>query len=371
MRKIVISAYYGFNNMGDEAVLNAMLISFRELADQLEIVVLSGNPQKTAVRYGVKAVKRNNYREVFREIKSCDLFISGGGSLLQDVTGWKSIPFYLGQIMLAKLLGKKTMLYGQGIGPINSQFYRRLAAFIIKKVDLVTVRDKESRDFLIGLGLKGKDIAVTADPVFYLSPENNNQIQGRELLAEEGIKAANSKLIGISVRPWADESYLEEIAKAVEKLATASDGEILIIPMHPDYDLVVSEKLLELLNGQANILRGDYTPLEMIAIFGELDFLLGVRLHSLIFSLIQGVTFVAISYDPKVDSLLRGIKITAGMDINKLDGDTLSRVCQTVLSNSQQFKQVIGGQLLQLRKKALLNTELALALLGDDSIGKS
>ncbi|AZO94085.1 polysaccharide pyruvyl transferase CsaB [Halocella sp. SP3-1] len=369
MVKIVISGYYGFDNMGDEAVLNAMLISFRELADQLKIVVLSGAPQKTAARYGVKAVKRNNYREVFKEIKSCDLFISGGGSLLQDVTGWKSIPFYLGQLMLASLLGKKTMLFGQGIGPIKSKLYRQLAALIIKKVDLVTVRDEESRDFLIGLGLKGKDIAVTADPVFYLSPGDNKQIQGRELLAEEGIKA-DSKLIGISVRPWAGEGYLKEIAKAVKELSAVNDGEVLIIPMHPAYDLTVSEKLLELLDGQVNILSGDYTPLEMIAIFGELDFLLGVRLHSLIFSLIQGIPFVAISYDPKVDSLLKSLRITAGMDINKLNGDTLKRVCQTVLSNTEQFNLVIEGQLVQLRKKALLNTEFALGLLGDDSIDR-
>lgn len=370
MPKIVISGYYGFDNMGDEAVLNAMLISFRELAGQLEIVILSADPQKTSERYGAKAVKRNNYREVYREIKSCDLFISGGGSLLQDVTGWKSIPFYLGQLMLACLLGKKTMLYGQGIGPINSKLYRRLAVWIIKKVDFITVRDKESRDFLIGLGLKGKDIVVTADPVFYLSPGDNKQIQGREFLVEEGIKS-DSKLIGISVRPWADEAYLEEIAKAVKVLTAASGGEVLIIPMHPAYDLAVSERLLELLDGQANIFRGDYTPLEMIAVFGELDFLIGVRLHSLIFSLIQGIPFVAISYDPKVDSLLKKLRVTAGMDINKLDGDALSRVCQAVLSNSEQFNFVIEGQLVQLYKKALLNTELALGLLGDVFIDRS
>ena len=40
--------------------------------------------------------------------------ISGGGSLLQDVTGPLSIPYYLGIVVLAKLLGTRVVFTPRG-----------------------------------------------------------------------------------------------------------------------------------------------------------------------------------------------------------------------------------------------------------------
>ncbi|MBF6633431.1 MAG: polysaccharide pyruvyl transferase family protein, partial [Planococcus sp. (in: Bacteria)] len=90
--RIVLSGYYGFDNVGDEAILYAIIHSLKEYYPRIEIIVLSNKPEKTAETYRVKAVNRWSLKDIRAAIKSSDGLISGGGSLLQDETGRKSIP---------------------------------------------------------------------------------------------------------------------------------------------------------------------------------------------------------------------------------------------------------------------------------------
>ena len=45
MSKILISGYYGFANAGDEAMLTAIIESLRQVEKNVELTVLSGNPE--------------------------------------------------------------------------------------------------------------------------------------------------------------------------------------------------------------------------------------------------------------------------------------------------------------------------------------
>ena len=93
MSRIVISGYYGFANAGDEAMLAAIIKALRSTEDSVELTVISGNPQATAAQYGVSSIHRFNPLEIFSALRSCDLLLSGGGSLLQDVTSKRSLLY--------------------------------------------------------------------------------------------------------------------------------------------------------------------------------------------------------------------------------------------------------------------------------------
>ena len=58
MYKILISGYYGFNNIGDESVLRAVVENLRARLPDIEITVLSHSPAETAEKFGVRAVPR-------------------------------------------------------------------------------------------------------------------------------------------------------------------------------------------------------------------------------------------------------------------------------------------------------------------------
>ena len=82
--KIVLSGYYGFDNIGDEAVLYSIITALRNEIENVELIVLSNNPEKTKALYNVKSVNRWKLSEVAKVIKESDLLVSGGGSLLQQ-----------------------------------------------------------------------------------------------------------------------------------------------------------------------------------------------------------------------------------------------------------------------------------------------
>ena len=106
MSKILISGYYGFANAGDEAMLTSIVDSLRQEDPTLDITVISGNPKMTAQLHQVKAVPRFDILQVMQAMAKADLLLSGGGSLLQDVTSTKSLFYYLSILGLAKLMGK-------------------------------------------------------------------------------------------------------------------------------------------------------------------------------------------------------------------------------------------------------------------------
>ena len=56
--KVLLSGYYGFDNAGDDAVLFAIVQALREVMPDVDITVLSNQPEKTAEQFGVHAVDR-------------------------------------------------------------------------------------------------------------------------------------------------------------------------------------------------------------------------------------------------------------------------------------------------------------------------
>ena len=118
MKKVLISGYYGFDNYGDEMILSLLLDKLKDC----KVTVLSSNPRKTFNTYGVHTVNTFSQPHLFKELTTCDVLISGGGSLLQNVTSNASLWFYLSIIKLAQAFRKETVIFAQGIGPIKGGF---------------------------------------------------------------------------------------------------------------------------------------------------------------------------------------------------------------------------------------------------------
>lgn len=165
MKRVCISGYFGFDNIGDEAVLEAMIRSLRAAVNDIEIIVLSDNPEATAAAHGVTAYDRWRWAELRRAIKSADLLISGGGSLFQDTTGIRSLLYYLHVIKMALRRKKPVIIYAQGIGPIKSAWGRRRTVSVLRKAKRITVRDEDSADLLKAWGFRRGRVKITADPV--------------------------------------------------------------------------------------------------------------------------------------------------------------------------------------------------------------
>ena len=150
MKKILISGYYGFDNFGDEAILSVLLAKLKGRAD---VTVLSSNPQKTSKLYGVKSINSFDAKTVLEHLNEYDALISGGGSLIQNVTSIKSLMYYCGLISMMGAMNspknpKDVIIFAQGVGPIKGFWANMIAKAAFKKCTYISVRDENSQKLL-------------------------------------------------------------------------------------------------------------------------------------------------------------------------------------------------------------------------------
>jgi len=363
MSKILISGYYGFSNAGDEAMLTAIVEGLRAEQQNVQITVLSGKPGITADKHRVQSIHRFNGWEIFRAMRKTDLLLSGGGSLLQDVTSRRSLFYYLSILMMAKFLGKKVMLYAQGIGPIRSAFARNLTKLVCGRVDLITVRDDGSYEELKEMGLPKNKILVTADAVFALRTDKKEL--GREILRKNGL-AEDKPIIGIAVRQWTGEKRFKQVfADAVSELREQYNAQIVFLPLQFPADTVIAQEISLLLDNKNDIiiLKEGFTTEEYVSIVGNLDLLIGMRLHALVFAALEGVPFLAVSYDPKVDRFVKGMEGVVAGTIGSITAEDILRESAKLW---QQVPQQQNDKIQELRKEARRNSARAINLLSKE-----
>lgn len=360
--KILISGYYGFDNSGDDAILRAIVNDLDNNIENVEITVLSKNPSYTEKVYKINAVNRFNIKAVIETIKSCDLFISGGGSLLQDVTSTRSLLYYISLMRMAKFFNKKVMVYANGVGPINGRMNRIWTRRILNKVDLITLRDEDSRIFLEELKVDNENIYVTADPVFTLNPTKPDKVIN--ILKKESIPE-NKPLVGVSLRNWRDsDNLVVNMAKAIDHIVEKQNVNVILIPMHYPEDLEISNKVLDKVNNNSTyVLSNKYSVEDIMGIIKKLEMIIAMRLHSLIYAASQGIPMVGIVYDPKIEGFLKSVDMDYMCPAEGIEHQNLIEKIDIVWSNREKLKKNLAKLDEHMKKEALKNTYMAKELL--------
>ena len=370
MYNILISGYYGFDNIGDESILRTLITSLREKIPDCRLTVLSHNPASTREKYGVEAVERMSPGAILRAVRQCDMLISGGGSLLQDVTSSKSIHYYLFIIRLAKLLGKKVFIYSQGIGPIDHAFNRRATARALKKADGIVVRDERSAKLLEQIGLPQERIVITADPVIRM--KRPDRTVGREILARAGIKKDGRLTVGWAIREKnRDSTFVREITECIRWLRENYDAESVLIPFHYEEDREVCSVIAERTNGAAKCLSEKYLSEDMLSIIGNMDVLVGVRLHSMIYAAIMGVPIIGVSYDPKCTAFLNSVGLDSLSTRETFSAEAFKAEFARVLETGKEQTATVAENMRRLQKKLDTNEEMIRDIMEGQKKGKA
>lgn len=361
-KKVLISGYYGFDNSGDDAILKAIVKDFQKMDDKVKILVLSKRPSHTEKMYGIKAINRFQIHDIVKEMKNCDLFISGGGSLLQDGTSTRSIIYYLTLIKLALMNKKPVMIYANGIGPINKKFNRNFTRKILDKVDLITLRDEDSRYYLKELQVKNPNIYVTADPVFTLEPSNNEKIEN--IFKAEKIPL-DKPLIGVSVREWKSaKNLISNISQAIEYMIKKFGVNVVLIPMHYPEDLEISKKVYEKITIKGCFVVSEkYSVEDIMGIIRRLDMIIAMRLHSLIYAATQKVPMVGLIYDPKIEGFLKFIEMKYMCNVENAEVIELCSIIDKAWNNKGNLKTKLKEKEDVFKEKALENVYMALRLI--------
>ncbi|MCL5676508.1 MAG: polysaccharide pyruvyl transferase CsaB, partial [Firmicutes bacterium] len=323
MPRVLIAGYYGHGNAGDEAMLAAIVRALRSLEPGLGITVLSSRPEATAADHGVQVAPRLDIPAMLRAIRTADLVLIGGGSLLQDVTSRRSMVYYLGIAQVARCLGKRVMLFANGIGPVRTTSGRLLMRLFANGIDLITVRDRPSLEELSRLGVTRPRIELSADPALLLPLPAAGT--GEAVLRAEGLWPEEQSpgepsveggggpqpLLGLSVRTWkGSEQAGVAVARAADRFCRLHQTQAVLVPMQHPSDVAASEQVAAAMETSPLLVRGYHSAAELMGLVSAMDLMVGVRFHALVFAALAGVPLVGLSYDPKIDNFLGSLGLT-------------------------------------------------------------
>ena len=374
--KVILDGAYGFDNVGDEAMLHTAINLLRNEKPNVEINVSSFQPEKIKSFHGVKGVshllpgtllrniKNLKFRNILEQldfIRSSDVLLFAGGSILHDKKGLRDIIVIFYKVLLFRVFGKKVVFWGVAHDQMKSIVAKLLFKCVVSMASLIVFRDKMSADLVAQSMGPSKYVDSGVDILFGLLPAlsplaNTDQYK----------KAESPCRIGLSLRPYPpnigfdlealDEALCEQIAKYVEVVSKKIGKPLVIVPLiFSEGDAARNDK--EIISRVELKLKGfefEWSSLDVSACnnagFGNmlneycenisgLDFVIGERFHSLVLSQILAVPYISISYDKKIDELVKLVEMES-YSLNLLE---------SIKNNS------IGSELVVMTESLLLN----------------
>ncbi len=358
---VMMSGYYGFSNAGDDAILESISDAIRSVSDEVSLTALSNDPLLTERQFGLQAVPRFRITRVFSALRSCDVLLSGGGSLMQDTTSTRSLIYYLSIIRLAQLMGKPVMLYANGIGPIQHPSNQKKVRKAVERASVVTLRDHSSAQELVNMGVRRRDLHVTADPVFHLTPAPPQR--ALDLIRSAGLDSS-VPFTAVSVRDWPDTgSFQKELALLCDHLHRTHGMQILFLMMQPTRDRRTSQAVRRNMTQPSFLLEESCTPTELMAVLGQARLCLAMRLHTLIFAARMAVPTLGLVYDPKVASYLQELQLPSAGDVDSFRASEAIARTDALLANYDAVLAGLKEKSRQLSQSTMENERLLIEML--------
>lgn len=376
-KKVLVIGWYGEGNIGDEAILLSIKNDIEKNFDG-QVKALSTRPEYTKRMQGIDAVIHmplamkkfvlslfdfRKFKPAINAIKEADIILLGGGGFLSDWSYFN--PFnWLKYIVIAKWYKKQTMLYAIGAGPFRTKFGKFCVRFVVNKyIDKITVRDVESKEWLIKTGVK-KEIVVSGDPVIGLEFD-------KSIL---GLEAKTKKRIIFVLNPYLKEKNPEKYKNLknalVEYLKMFKTGEyeLVFLPFENSKDYEFNEELIKESGVEAKLINLELDPNTTMNLLASSDLVVSLRLHGNIMAAAGEIPFLPIVYHHKTAEFIKKLgweyQIDFGEGKNWINKDLNP---QELFDNSMEILEInqeLRLKLKELRKNYIKFNDINIAELG-------
>jgi polysaccharide pyruvyl transferase CsaB len=360
VKHIIVHGFYGMGNLGDDAILTAIVRQIKQKNHHL--TVISKNPTRVQSEYNIEAFHENHgmwgYMKRRAIIKQSDLFLLGGGGIIKDFgSSARLLKKWFKNIILARKLGKKTALFAVGVENI---LYEESIQFLKKtlgKIDIISVRDEISKVKLEELGIK-KEINVIADPVLMLGQEEEPPVK----------QLPGTMTILVCLRHWFKEGFyindeksysdaLLSLQEALSWFITRHNARIIFLPLRTishDNDTIVNEKVAAGIPDKQKITVHTRVPGidEFLTLAGQCTFILGMRLHSLILGATTGTPVIGLEYMPKVKGFMQELhQADNSINLETLKAEDIINKGEYIIRHYTEISKKIRHRVMELRKK--------------------
>lgn len=395
IKKIGLIGPFGYGNLGDAAIQEAMIQHIQLCIPDAEIVGFSLNPEDTEARHGIKSypISRMSWKETekgnrsarglgrlrqkfgsssnpklrnlerwiarvpielglwlnaYRNLEDIDALIVSGGGQLDDYWGgggpWSHPYTLLKWGLLTKLRRGKFIFISVGAGPIDARLSQLFIKYALSVADYRSFRDQYSRNLIETIGFQNND-PVYPDLAHSLIVTQRCRIDRQpRKLPVVGIGP-----IGYFKRecwPEHDQAiyseYLAKMTAFVSWLLEEQYG-VVFLPGETHYDQLAIYDLQKALKNSGIRYRDEQLIETQISSLDDLlhqlsgiDFVVGSRFHTVLLAQLFEKPVLAISYQAKIDSLMADNgQAEYCLSIKNFEPDQLIHLFTSLVNNSQ------------------------------------
>ncbi len=363
--KILITHFYTRDNRGDAAILSALLLELNRVFGEQHISIVTMEdidkrktfegystikslisqatlhkgritrwfvmayfiiiPLMWCMVYRLLKIKMNflltkDLYKLLNSISQSDLIILVGGGYLRGAGGLGddiNYLFIIYPILLEKLLNKTIVLHAQSIGPFGDRFQKFISGWVLKKVDLIITREEISTKLLENMQIPLAKIKRSVDAGFLFKTNIKTDLK------KYGINSSRKKSVGITVaRKWLNNknlqhAYESEIAKFADYVISKKKLNVIFIPqvtsqLFDDDDRSVAKRIIVKMKEKSFVwgIEQEMSHYEIKSFYANMNYIVGTRFHSVIFSLTSYVPAVAIEYEHKTRGIMKDLDLT-------------------------------------------------------------
>jgi polysaccharide pyruvyl transferase WcaK-like protein len=373
--RIAIMGHVGNGNLGDEAIIAAVVARLRAKAPDIDLVAFSANPQDTAARHGIPAypirllgerraqpqdtagartwgsavadlvrrlpwlkallrplvlIPRAAVRivgELRFDVRSLGrlrgvklVMFAGSGQLNDDMDGPFGYPLViLRWSMLTRLRGAALSFASVGAGPLDRAISRRFIGLALRLAAYRSFRDDSSLTMIRALGAPEPNLLVRDLALSHprLAP------------AAAPANAARARCAGINPLPFygggywqvQDHSVYDGYVNAHAELALGLAGQGWRVVLFPTQIRVDPETMrdivrrLQTLDGERARTVESATDIKdvssLLTTLEAIDIVIATRYHGVLLALASGIPTVAVSYHPKTRDIMEHMGLGA------------------------------------------------------------
>ena len=299
-------------------------------------------------------------RNLHRYYSNADIVMAVGGDNFTESYGIAFAAEHIGYIRYTQYIGKVTVVWAASIGPFNDDGLRNMAKKVFRQVDLITVRERWSLEYLRSLGVSD-NVRLVADPAFHLKIRKTQRTESlfippARITVGVGIGALGPKVLGIS-----NDSHEQIFAQFIDHIIDAYDATVCLIP-HVMYDgnddLAACQAVIDRVGHKDRVtLGGAYNMQadELKQIIARCDYFIGFRTHSTIAALSSFVPTIAIAYSKKAWAIFEDVYEHTNyvVDGNSITVETLLNTFELLFSNRKSVVQTLRKRVPELKAHGL------------------
>ena len=306
--------------------------------------------------------------------RRCDAVVFSGGHSFTTMNGLGFVFSHCVGLYFGKVLGKKTMVYSHTIGPFDGKFkwiLKPLSMFVLKRTDLITVREKDSLKYC-----KDCHAVLTAEAVFAMPTDMSLAKDVAEL---KKLKIKGKPIIGLTIHHiyykyfFTKEEYIHHMVDILNMVTIKYDCNVLLIPMetkmagrYNDRDLAHEMKKQMTKPEHFEIIDGDYLPAVSASIIANTDMFIGTKTHSIVYGLKSEVPTLCIAYQQKANEFMDMYGcLQNSINLKDLNVVSFERIFDRMLNNLEEIRSVQRENNIKVRDLSLRNKNLLLELLNN------